>query len=119
MKLTDEEIAIVAHEANRAFCDIDPESETTGQTWASAPAEIKRSAINYVKVLRFLPDREPEYIHDVWYQEKIKQGWKLGNELSFDGKTHPCLKPYRKLSDHQKRKDNLFAAVVKALTDEI
>ena len=72
-----------------------------------------------VKVLRFCSEKEPEDIHDIWYQEKIKAGWKLGAELSVQNKTHPCLIPYRKLSEHQKRKDNLFASVVKALTDAV
>lgn len=47
--------------------------------------------------------------HDVWAQERIRQGWSYG-EMRDDGKKeHPCLVPYEELPESEKEYDRSTA----------
>jgi len=110
---SDEVIARVAHEVNRAYClSIGDSSQPT---WADAPEWQKKSAVVGVKFLRRHPDATPADTHAAWLKGKEADGWTHGAVKDADKKTHPCLLPYEELPAEHRTKDYLFGAVVRAL----
>ena len=108
-----EDIARVAHEANRAFC------ETLGDksqvAFDDAPEWQRQSAMNGVQAIVDGRVQQPRDSHESWSKEKIEQGWKYGPVKDPEAKTHPCLVPFTQLPPEQQAKDHLFLAVVMAL----
>lgn len=57
-----------------------------------------------------------ENVHNAWSLEKISNGWKYGDTVNTDLKTHPSLIPYEKLSEEQKELDRKTSMqVIKSL----
>lgn len=112
-----EQIARVCHAANAAYCliiaDIGP-----SPTWEESPQEHRESIVSGV-VARMEGGLTPEQMHNRWMASKVASGWTYGQTKSFEAKTHPCLVPYNKLHVDQRRKDDLFSAIVDALTKEL
>lgn len=109
--LSTEEIAELAHNVNRAYCQAI--GDLSQPCWDEAPEWQKASAINGVEAHLNAP-LTPEEIHVSWLAEKTSQGWVYGPIKDPENKIHPCCVPYSELSADQKVKDFLFAAVVGA-----
>lgn len=62
------------------------------------------------------PDAPASAQHDAWMADKIADGWIHGPVKDAEAKTHPCLVPFDHLPVHQRKKDHLFRAGVRALT---
>lgn len=113
MKKSNEEIAMIAHNVNRAYClALGDDSQVD---WDDAPDWQKRSALNGVKMIESNPDAGPSASHESWLKEKIDSGWVYGEVKDADEKTHPCCVPYDELPVEQKAKDFIFGAVVRQL----
>lgn len=112
--MTIEQIAAVTHEANRAYCA--QLGDHSQPSWASAPLWQRMSAINGVEFHLYNPLANPIDSHANWASEKYRDGWKYGPVKDPSRKEHPCLVPYEELPLEQRRKDNLFIAVVRALS---
>jgi hypothetical protein len=110
--LNEIEIARVAHEVNRAYCE--SIGDTSQPAWEDAPEWQRDSAINGVRAHIETP-RTPSESHGLWLTEKKAAGWTYGPTKDPDKKLHPCILPYDLLPQEQRVKDYLFAAVVKAL----
>ena len=41
-------------------------------------------------------------VHEVWAQERLDQGWRYGERMSREDKTHPSLVPYEELPEEEK-----------------
>lgn len=112
-KLTEEEIARVAHENNRAFCaSIGDHSQLS---WEEAPEWQKSSSIKGVRHLMEHPDAKPSESHESWLQQKKDEGWKHGPVKNPETKEHPDFLPYDELPVTSKSKDYIFQAVVRTL----
>lgn len=113
MKLTVEQIAIVCHEANRAYCKVI--GDNPQPSWEDAPQWQKDSVIS--GTLYRLHNRygSGEETHNKWMNDKLEDGWTYGPVKDAVAKTHPCLVPYEKLPIEQQAKDYLFSYVVSAL----
>ncbi len=108
-------IAIVAHEALRAYClQIGDNSQVN---WADAPQWQKDSALKGVKLHLENEGVTPEKTHESWLEEKKLAGWKYGLVKDAEKKEHPCFVAYEKLPVEQKIKDYIFAGVVKAFKE--
>ena len=44
-------------------------------------------------------------VHEVWAQNRIADGWRYGERLDEDKRTHPCLVAYEDLPESEKRYD--------------
>ena len=91
-----EQIAIICHEANRAYCTtIGDDSQKPWYALANpaAPASAQ---------------------HDAWLITKQRDGWKYGEIKDAAKKEHPCIIPYSELPAEQRLKDHLFRAIVNA-----
>jgi hypothetical protein len=106
-------IARVAHEINRAYCEAI--GDNSQPTWENAPDWQKQSAENGVHFHVHNPNAGPDHSHNEWLREKEATGWKYGPVKDAAKKEHPCFVPYNQLPVEQKAKDYLFRAVVHAL----
>jgi hypothetical protein len=112
--MTHEQIAKVAHEANRSYCEAigDPSQKP----WDEAEPWQRESAIAGVAFAESHPGAGDSAQHDAWMADKLKAGWTHGPVKDADAKTHPCLVPFGKLPPEQQAKDRLFRLIVRALS---
>jgi hypothetical protein len=106
-----EACARAAHEANRAYC------MTLGDfshlSWDNSPEEMRASTRNGVE--KALAGATSEELHESWCADKRAAGWVCGLTKNAAAKTHPCLVPYSELPEEHRRKDALYASVVRAM----
>ncbi len=111
--MTNEQIARVAHEANRAYC------ETMGDysqlPWLQAEEWQRDSALAGVEFALAHPDLPASAQHEAWLKDKQTAGWIYGPVKDAAFKRHPCMVAYEDLPVEQRLKDALFKGVVNAL----
>jgi len=112
--LSDEQVARVCHEVNRAYCAA--LGDHSQVAWEDAPEWQRASARMGVDLHRTLPDAGPEASHLAWKNQKLSEGWVYGAFKDADLKQHPCLVPFLQLDPAQQAKDFIFKAIVNALT---
>ncbi len=109
------DIAAVCHEANRAYCtSLGDESQAP---WRWAPQWQRESSVSGVETA--IAGATPEENHVSWLAEKEEAGWVYGEKKNAHRKIHPCLVPYAELPADQKKKDDLFVAIVNALAPPV
>lgn len=111
--MTDRQIARVCHEANRAVQIINRDG-FANKHWPALSKEMRASAEDGVAKAR--AGATAEELHESWCEFKRERGWVFGPEKSEYRRTHPCLVPYADLPEHERIKDTLFHAIVKALS---
>jgi ryanodine receptor 2 len=52
-----------------------------------------------------LGEKIAENTHEVWSENRMKDGWTYGEKRDDDKKHHPCLIPYSELSEEEKAYD--------------
>ena len=107
------DIAIIAHEINRAYCS--SMGDDSQAMWEFAPEWQQNSAINGVKFHLENVNATPEDSHNAWLKQKKAEGWKWGPLKNEERKEHPCFKHYSLLPVEQRAKDHIFSAVVQQL----
>ena len=68
----------------------------------------KPAELNDVKLpdeLNELVEHVAKNVHEVWAQNRIREGWSLGPYRNDELKTHPCLVPYEDLPEVEKDYD--------------
>lgn len=108
------QIARVCHETNRAYCF--SIGDTSQKSWEEAHEWQRESAIAGVKYRLENPSAPPSAQHDAWTKDKLEAGWVYGPEKDAEKKTHPCLVAYNELPEEQRKKDELFQAIVDILS---
>jgi hypothetical protein len=108
-----EQIARVAHEVNRAYCQA--LGDNSQPAWEDAPQWQRESALLGVQLHIENPDASPQASHESWMAQKVAEGWKYGPEKRPDLKEHHCMVPFDALPREQQAKDYIFRAVVHAL----
>lgn len=69
------------------------------------PKPIDTSTINLPTDLLELTEKIAENVHEVWSQNRIKDGWKYGEVRNDERKETPCLIPYNELPESEKEYD--------------
>ena len=110
-----EQIAIICHEANRAYCAT--LGDFSQKKWEDAP-EWQRESARMGVDLHLMGDFGPEASHIAWMKNKLDDGWVYGVEKNEVMKTHPCLVPFADLPKEQQLKDFLFRAIVHAFKSQ-
>lgn len=108
-----QKIAIVCHETNRGYCR--SINDFSQPTWEDAPDWQKNSAIMGVEFRLKNPEATAESMHKSWMEQKQKDGWVYGSVKNPEKKEHPCMVPYSDLPPEQRKKDELFSAIVDVL----
>jgi hypothetical protein len=111
--ITQEKVAQICHEVNRAYCQ--SIGDNSQPTWEDAPEWQRKSAINGVAFHVMNPNAGPDCSHNSWLAEKEKDGWKYGEVKDAAAKTHPCYVPYDQLPKEQKAKDYIFRQIVHSI----
>jgi hypothetical protein len=111
--MTTENIAQVAHEINKAYCE--SIGDTSQPSWDEAPEWQRSSAVNGVQFHLDNPEASPSASHDSWLKQKEEEGWKYGPVKNPEIKEHPCYVPYDQLPVEQRSKDYLFKQVIHSL----
>ena len=111
-RLVVERTARVCHEANRAYCAA--HGDNSHLPWEETPGAIRESAADGVQHALRNPFATPGEMHANWMAFKKEQGWTYGPEKDIAKKTHPCFLPYGELPAHEKAKDMIFLAIVRA-----
>ncbi len=112
--MTNEDIARVCHEANRALCQ--GLGDNSQLPWGEAPKWQVDSAIDGVNFHIKNPEATDSASHDNWVKGKIADGWKFGLTKDETKLEHPCMVPFNELPEEQQVKDTLFRSIVHALT---
>lgn len=113
--LTEEQIARVCHEVNRAYCEA--LGDTSQVSWEDAPEWQKESAMLGVKLHTENPNAGPKASHDSWLALKTAGGWRYGPVKDASKRLHPCVVPFEELPVEQRAKDYIFMSVVHALNN--
>lgn len=108
------QIARVAHEVNRAYCQA--LGDDSQPDWDEAPEWQRNSAMNGVRFHLENPTAGPDHSHNAWLKEKQETGWKWGPFKNPEAKEHPCFVPYDELPMEQKAKDFIFRAIVHSMS---
>ncbi len=106
-------IAPVCSAANRAFRLL------LGEEVAVETADSSAATVEGVLYLLQHPGAGQAEMHEVWLQTMRLDGWVYGPVKDPEKKTHPNVRENKLISADQKRKDVLFAAVVRALTEPL
>ena len=109
------EIAKIAHEVNRAYCQA--LGDTSQISWDEAPEWQKRSALLGIEFCLKNKDAGPDACHKSWMKQKLDEGWIYGIPKNTENKVHPYLIPFEELSKVQQAKDFIFKAVVEQVSN--
>ncbi len=107
------EIAEIAHEANRTYCQTLGDYSQT--SWNFCDQWQRDSAMDGVRAIKNDLVKKPEDSHENWLNLKEDEGWKYGPTKDPDKKLHPCMVPFNKLPQEQQMKDHLFYNIVTTL----
>jgi len=110
MILTIEQIAEIAHNVNKAYCEA--LGDFNQKPWSIAEDWQKKSCIEGIQYLLENVDTTPAESHMRWLSSKKADGWVYGEVKDAEKKIHPCMKPYDELPTEQKAKDFIFMAVI-------
>lgn len=106
------DVARICHEAHRALClalgdlSIGP--------WDFLADWQRDDALASVKLLR--GGFSAEQMHEAWVEGKKAKGWKKGDQKAPDRLEHPDLVEWDELPAIEQAKDNLWSAIVTALS---
>lgn len=110
-------LAAICHETNRAYQWA--REEKVSDPWVAASEGIQLSALAGVRAVLDGTTDGPRAQHEQWMAHKVADGWVHGDAKDEAAKTHPQLVPYDDLSPFDRAKDDLFRAVVLALSQPI
>lgn len=74
-----------------------------------APSPLSTYGIELPESLLDMIELVAEHNHNVWAEQRIKDGWVHGPHRDDDQKTHPCLVPYCDLPEGEKDYDRKTA----------
>ncbi|NPD91377.1 RyR domain-containing protein [Xylanibacter muris] len=69
------------------------------------PLPIDTKDVVLPKELASLAEEIAKNVHEVWSENRIKDGWTYGEERDDTKKHHPCLVPYEELTETEKEYD--------------
>lgn len=80
------------------------------------PEPIDTDGVALDKELLALVETLARHAHDVWAQQRLVDGWRLGPERNDARKEHPCLVPYDELPESERTYDrNAVLTTIKAV----
>ena len=111
--MTDEQIARALHEVLRAHNLA--HGDDSLPPWEEAHDWQHAASLEAVAFHKANPNASPSETHEAWMAEKRAGGWRYGSVKDADARTHPMLVDYKDLPPHERAKDYIAAAIVRAL----
>lgn len=72
---------------------------------SSFPQPLETSHLQIPPELDSLVEQLAINVHNVWADQRIKDGWKYGPARSDERKEHPCLRPFEQLPPSEQEYD--------------
>lgn len=69
------------------------------------PSPADTQGVNLPEDLLPLIEEMAKNVHEVWSQNRMKDGWTYGPVRDDSNKKHPCLIPYEELPESEKEYD--------------
>ncbi len=69
------------------------------------PKPIDTSSVEFSDEILELSEKLAENVHEVWAAGRIADGWQYGEVRDDERKLHPCIVPYKELSEIEKDYD--------------
>jgi hypothetical protein len=69
------------------------------------PQPIDTAHVTIPVPLEGLVERLAVNVHDIWADQRLKDGWKMGPARNDAKKEHPCLRPFDELPEAEKEYD--------------
>ncbi len=69
------------------------------------PTPLDTSDVVLPQELQDLGETIAKQVHNIWSQNRLRDGWKYGPKRNDALKQTPCLVPYEQLSDEEKAYD--------------
>ena len=69
------------------------------------PQPLDTSHVQIPPNLQGLMEKLSVNVHDIWADQRLKDGWKFGSARDDAKKEHPCLTPFNELSESEKEYD--------------
>ena len=107
-------IARIAHDADRSLCALHGDMTTPG--WFQLDDVHRENARVGVAIAVSMPDATPEQLHGVWLKDRKADGWRFGPQYDGLGKRDPLIRPWSRLTRLTQLREQLFVAVVRALS---
>lgn len=73
------------------------------------PIPINTADVELPSELTGLVEKLAENSHDIWAEQRMREGWTHGVARDDAQKKHPCLIPYGDLPDSEREYDRLMA----------
>jgi len=72
------------------------------------PQPLATDQIDIPPALAPLREKLAENVHEVWAKTRLEEGWKYGPVRDDRHRLHPCLVPYNRLEESEKRIDRVM-----------
>ena len=69
------------------------------------PLPLDTAHLEIPPALEGLVEKLAVNVHDIWGDQRLKDGWKFGPVRDDAKKEHPCLRPFSELSEAEKEYD--------------
>lgn len=69
------------------------------------PQPVDTTGVSLPAELEPLVEQMAKNVHEVWAENRLRQGWKRGERRDDALKTHPCLVAYEELPEEEKEYD--------------
>nr|CAA6802797.1 MAG: putative ryanodine receptor [uncultured Thiotrichaceae bacterium] len=80
------------------------------------PKPLDTTAVQLPEQLEGLLENLAQNTHEVWAEQRLKDGWRYGEDRNDQERLHPCLVPYDELPEEEKEYDrNTAREVLKAI----
>ena len=73
------------------------------------PQPIDTSDVSLPEQLLSLVEALAQNAHDIWGQQRIREGWRYGPDRDDEKRTNPLLVPYAELPEEEKEVDRQLA----------
>ena len=88
--------------------------ENTHESYNPKPIDTSKIKLN--KEVLTLTELLAKNAHDIWAQQRMSEGWVLGQKRNDSKKEHPNLIPYEELQESEKDYDrNMVLMTLKAI----
>ena len=72
------------------------------------PEPLATGHISIPSSLEDLMEKLAINVHEVWADQRIREGWKFGPVRNDPSKEHPCLRPFHELPENEQEYDRLI-----------